>query len=68
MNNFHFVMLANVAIKSIYAACVTVAAVCFDKPSILWWYVLLLFLGWDYKEIPSKNIEENKNDSETDSV
>ena len=43
------VMLANVAIKTTYAVCVTCAAVYFDNPKILWWYVLLGFIGYSYK-------------------
>lgn len=43
------VMLANVAIMTTYAVCVTCAAVCLDNPKILWWYVLLGFIGFSYK-------------------
>ena len=43
------VMLANAAIMTTYAVCVTCAAVCFDNPKILWWYVLLCFIGFSYK-------------------
>lgn len=43
------VMFANAVIMSAYAACVTCAAVYFDNPKILWWYVMLGFLGFSYK-------------------
>lgn len=43
------VMTANIIIKSAFAICVTVAACFFNKPEILWWYVLLLGIGYEYK-------------------
>lgn len=46
------VMIANVIIKSVFALCVTIAAICFSKAGILWWYILLPFLGYEYKQTP----------------
>ena len=43
------VMFANTMILIGYAVCVTCAAVYFDNPKILWWYVLLGFIGFSYK-------------------
>ena len=43
------VMLANAVIMSAYAVCVTYAAVYFDNPKTLWWYVMLGFLGFSFK-------------------
>ena len=43
------VMLANMVIMATFAVCVTYAATYFDNPKILWWYVLLAFLGFTYK-------------------
>ena len=57
MNTFKFWMLSNVLIKGIYAICVTVAAISFDKPVILWWYLLLLLVGYELNG-ERKNKEE----------
>lgn len=43
------VMIANIIIRSVFFICVTVAAIMFFKPTILCWYVLGVFLGFDYK-------------------
>ena len=43
------VMLANIAIMSTFAVCVTYAATYFNNPHILWWYLMLGFLGFSYK-------------------
>ncbi len=51
------VMFANTMIMMIYTVCVTYAAVRFDDPSILWWYVMLGFLGFTYK---SGGVEDGK--------
>lgn len=42
------VMIANTVIMSVYAMCVTYAAIHFDNPKLLWWYVLLTMLGFSY--------------------
>lgn len=44
------VMIANIIIRSVFFICVTVAAIMFFKPVILCWYVLGIFLGFDYRE------------------
>lgn len=43
------VMIANAVIMTGYAVCVTCAAVHFDNPKLLWWYVLLTVIGFSYK-------------------
>lgn len=43
------VMIANAVIMIGYAVCVTCAAVHFDNPKLLWWYVLLTMIGFSYK-------------------
>lgn len=48
------VMLCNMVIKSVFALCVTIAAIYFGKAGILWWYVLFPFIGYEYKSTPSK--------------
>ncbi len=42
-------MFVNMAIMTIYAVCVTYAAVYFNNPKILWWYVLMTLIGFSYK-------------------
>lgn len=42
-------VICNIIIDLAYTVCVTVAAIHFDKPSILWWYVLLLCIGYRVK-------------------
>ena len=48
------VMIGNVVIKSVFAICVTAAAMYFNNAWILWWFIVLSFLGYDYKETPTK--------------
>lgn len=43
------VMVANTVIMTIYAVCVTCAAVYFDNPKLLWWYILLTMMGFTFK-------------------
>lgn len=43
------VMFANTVIMTAYAACVTYAAVWFDDTSILWWWLMMAFIGFSYK-------------------
>ena len=49
------VMLANMVIMATYAVCVTCAAIYFGNPDILWWYVLLGFLGFSYNSRGAKD-------------
>lgn len=44
------VVLGNIIVKSVYTICVTVAAIYFAKPAILWWYVLLLLIGFGWEK------------------
>lgn len=46
------VLITNVITRAIFIICVTILAISFDKISILWWFVLLPFLGYEYKETP----------------
>ena len=43
-------IIANVIIKSVYAVCVTILAIVFKSTTLLWWFILLLFIGLSYKE------------------
>ena len=46
------VLITNVITKAVFIICVTVLAISFDKASILWWFILLPFLGYAYKKTP----------------
>jgi hypothetical protein len=48
MSDLKFVMLANIIVKLGYCICVTVAAIYFNSPSLLWWYLLAYVMGWRY--------------------
>lgn len=48
------VMITNAIIKSVLAVCITVAAMHFNNSWILCWYMILFFVGYDYKETPIK--------------
>jgi hypothetical protein len=56
------VMLFNFLIKAVYTVCVTLASMHFNSPAILWWFLLLPLLGYEYRETPIKNMnnEEDK--------
>lgn len=49
MGVYIITMIGNIIIESVYAICVTVAAIHFDKPAILLWYLLLLCMGYSVK-------------------
>lgn len=51
------VILGNIVMKSIFAVCVTLAAIYFNKSGILWWNILLPFLGYSYTETTKKKGE-----------
>lgn len=46
MSNFKFAMLCSVIISVAYVICVTTVAMHFDKPGLLWWYILVLALEY----------------------
>ena len=52
MSDLKFTMITNIIIKSVYIICITLMAIHFEKVGICWWYLLALFLGYDYKENP----------------
>lgn len=47
-------ILGNVAVKIGFSVCVTVAAIHFENPRLLWWYLLLLLLGFSYESHEKK--------------
>ena len=53
------VMICNAVIKSVFALCVTGAAIYFNNTWVLWWFMVLPFLGYDYKETPTKKGNDN---------
>ena len=53
------VMIANTVIMSVYAICVTLAAVHFNNPGILWWYLMMGVIGFTYKS--GSDGKENNN-------
>lgn len=42
------VLICSVIIKTVFAVCVVAASMYFKNPRILWWFILLPFLGWEY--------------------
>ena len=40
------ILAYSILLKSVFVACVTVAAMHFNNSKLLWWYVLVLFLGY----------------------
>lgn len=49
------IMIGNTIIKSVYTICVTVAAMHFDKPSLLFWLVMLIGIGYDFTSTNKNN-------------
>lgn len=49
-----FIILASLLVKTVFAVCITVAAIHFNKPAILWWYCLAAFVGWTYESKKDK--------------
>lgn len=45
-------MIANILIKCVLMVCITVAAIHFNRVGVLWWFVLVPFVGYDYKSTP----------------
>lgn len=56
-SNLKFVVLCDVIIKVAYCTCVTIAAINFDNPKLLWWYLLSFMFGYTYKSDGAKEGE-----------
>lgn len=56
------VMLANIIIMSVYAICVTLAAIHFNDAGVLWWYLMMGVIGFTYK---TGSDEERKKGNES---
>lgn len=48
MSDLKFVVLFSAILKIAYCVCVTVAAIHFNDPGILWWYLLSFMFGYSY--------------------
>jgi hypothetical protein len=59
------VIIGSVVIKAIVAICITYAAVHFDRAAILWWYLLLPWLGWSYEGQKNKEASNAQNTNQT---
>lgn len=58
------VMIANILIKAIFMICVTILAITFSKTSLLWWFVLIPFLGYEYKTSNNSDHQTEKGGEE----
>lgn len=47
-------LLTNLVVMSVLIICVTIAAINFGRPGILFWYMLAPLLSFSYKETPDK--------------
>lgn len=52
-------MIANIFIKVVFTICVTFLSIRFNDASLLWWFILLPFIGYEYHQ-------ENKNNENGD--
>lgn len=48
MNGLKLLAL-NILLKSVFIVCVTAAAMHFNNPGILWWYILVLAFGRSFE-------------------
>lgn len=49
MSNFKVMFICNAIVRAIAFICVTVAAIQFNKIGVLWFYLIPLCMGIDYK-------------------
>lgn len=52
------VMIANILIKVSFMICITILSIVFNKTSLLWWFLLVPFLGYDYHTEKDKPTEK----------
>lgn len=55
MSDLKFVILCNTFLMIAYCACVTTAAIHFDSVNILWWYLLVGVMGYNYESDKRRN-------------
>ena len=48
MSNLKFVVICSMVTKIAFCACITVAAIHFSNPKLLWWYLLAAVSGFSY--------------------
>ena len=53
-NNMKHIIITDAIVRVVYIIAVTVAAICFNKPSILFFYALLLLMVHSYKSESTK--------------
>lgn len=49
MKHFKFVYMCNCILRAVAFICITYAAIHFGKIGILWFYLMPMFMGMDYK-------------------
>ena len=49
MKDFQIVYMWNSLLRAVAFICITAAAIYFNKISILWFYLMPMFMGIDYK-------------------
>lgn len=57
MRDFKSVYIWNSILRAVAFICITVAAIHFDKASILWFYLVPMFMGIGYKCGEKGNVE-----------
>lgn len=59
MSNLKFVVLWSVLLKIAFCICVTIAAIHFNDPALLWWYLLAFAFGYTYSDGGVKTDEKS---------
>lgn len=54
------VMWGNVIIQTVFIICIAAAAIYFDNPNMFWWFMVLPFLGYEYRETPINRRADNE--------
>lgn len=56
MRQVIWIVICNIIMQAIFVVCVTLAAIHFERPSMCWWYVLVIWMGYS---IDSKKFDKN---------
>lgn len=48
MNNFKFIVIVNFIVQVVFISCVAAVAVDFNRPTLLWWWLLAPFFCFTY--------------------
>jgi hypothetical protein len=59
------VMVLNLVFDAVYVGFVTAAAMHFDKPSVLFWYLMVLVTGYNIKAEREETKKENNDERGT---